>query len=44
MFVGAIFGFQYWRMASGADAYFGLIGDIYGSARFANSKELKKLH
>ena len=41
--VGAIFGFQYWRMASGADAFFGLTGDSHGSARFANRKELKKL-
>ncbi|WP_223306351.1 type IV secretory system conjugative DNA transfer family protein [Mameliella alba] len=43
IFVGAVFGFQYWRMASGADAYFGLTGDSHGSARFANRKELKKL-
>ena len=43
MLVGAVFGFQYWRMASGADAYFGLTGDSHGSARFANRKELKKL-
>ncbi|MEQ6250953.1 type IV secretory system conjugative DNA transfer family protein [Sulfitobacter sp. HNIBRBA3233] len=43
MFVGAVFGFQYWRMASGADTYFGLSGDSHGSARFANRKELKKL-
>ncbi len=43
IFVGGIFGFQYWRMASGADAYFGLTGDSHGSARFANRKELKKL-
>ena len=43
MFIGAVFGFQYWRMASGADAYFGLTGDSHGSARFANRKELKKL-
>lgn len=43
IFVGGIFGFQYWRMASGADAFFGLIGDSHGSARFANRKELKKL-
>ena len=43
MFVGAVFGFQYWRMASGADAFFGLTGDSHGSARFANRKELKKL-
>lgn len=41
--VGAVFGFQYWRMASGADAFFGLTGDSHGSARFANRKELKKL-
>jgi len=41
--VGAVFGFQYWRMASGADAFFGLSGDSHGSARFANRKELKKL-
>lgn len=41
--VGGIFGFQYWRMASGADAFFGLTGDSHGSARFANRKELKKL-
>ncbi|MEH6702375.1 type IV secretory system conjugative DNA transfer family protein [Parasphingorhabdus sp.] len=41
--VGAVFGFQYWRMASGADAFFGLNGDSHGSARFANRKELKKL-
>lgn len=43
MFVGAVFGFQYWRVASGADAYFGLTGDSHGSARFANRRELKKL-
>ncbi|MGR3640317.1 type IV secretory system conjugative DNA transfer family protein [Alterinioella nitratireducens] len=43
IFVGAVFGFQYWRMASGADAFFGLTGDSHGSARFANRKELKKL-
>lgn len=43
MFVGAVFGFQYWRMASGADAFFGLTGDSHGSARFANRKDLKKL-
>ena len=43
MLIGAVFGFQYWRMASGADAYFGLTGDSHGSARFANRKELKKL-
>jgi len=40
--IGAIFGFQYWRMASGADAFFGLTGDSHGSARFASRKELKK--
>ena len=43
IFVGGIFGFQYSRMASGADAFFGLTGDSHGSARFANRKELKKL-
>jgi type IV secretion system protein VirD4 len=43
IFVGGVFGFQYWRMASGADAFFGLTGDSHGSARFANRKELKKL-
>ena len=43
IFVGAIFGFQYWRMAFGADAFFGLNGESHGSARFANRKELKKL-
>ena len=43
MLIGAVFGFQYWRMASGADAYFELTGDSHGSARFANRKELKKL-
>ncbi|MFV1439545.1 type IV secretory system conjugative DNA transfer family protein [Phaeobacter sp. JH60H1] len=43
IFVGAVFGFQYWRMASGADAFFGMTGDSHGSARFANRKELKKL-
>ncbi|MFW2545646.1 type IV secretory system conjugative DNA transfer family protein [Primorskyibacter sp. 2E107] len=43
MLIGAVFGFQYWRMASGADAYFRLTGDSHGSARFANRKELKKL-
>lgn len=43
IFVGSVFGFQYWRMASGADAFFGLTGDSHGSARFANRKELKKL-
>ena len=25
--IGAVFGFQYWRMQSGADAFFGLTGD-----------------
>ena len=43
IFVGGVFGFQYWRKTSGADAYFGLTGDSHGSARFANRKELKKL-
>ncbi|SFU18932.1 type IV secretion system protein VirD4 [Sedimentitalea nanhaiensis] len=43
IFVGAVFGFQYWRKTSGADAFFGLTGDSHGSARFANRKELKKL-
>ncbi len=42
IFVGAVFGFQYWRMRSGADVFFGLTGDSHGSARFANRKELKK--
>ena len=42
-FIGAVFGFQYWRMASGVDAFFGLTGDSHGSARFASRKELKKL-
>ncbi len=42
MSVGAVFGFQYWRMQSGADAFFGLTGDSHGSARFASRKELKK--
>ena len=41
-FIGAVFGFQYWRMQSGADAFFGLTGDSHGSARFASRKELKK--
>ncbi|MEL6519273.1 MAG: type IV secretory system conjugative DNA transfer family protein, partial [Pseudomonadota bacterium] len=41
-FIGAIFGFQYWRMVSGADEFFGLTGDSHGSARFASRKELKK--
>ena len=40
--VGAVFGFQYWRMHSGADAFFGLTSDSHGSARFASRKELKK--
>ena len=43
MLIGAVVGFQYWRMSSGADVYFGLTGDSHGSARFANRKELKKL-
>ncbi|WP_282128450.1 type IV secretory system conjugative DNA transfer family protein [Roseobacter litoralis] len=43
IFIGAVFGFQYWRKTSGADAYFGLTGDSHGSARFASRKELKKL-
>ncbi|WP_281985537.1 type IV secretory system conjugative DNA transfer family protein [Thalassorhabdomicrobium marinisediminis] len=43
MLIGAIFGFHYWRMASGADAFFGLTGDSHGSARFAGRKELKAL-
>jgi len=42
-FIGAVFGFQYWRMVSGADEFFGLTGDSHGSARFASRKELKKL-
>ncbi|MEL6209187.1 MAG: type IV secretory system conjugative DNA transfer family protein, partial [Pseudomonadota bacterium] len=41
-FIGAVFGFQYWRMVSGADDFFGLTGGSHGSARFANRKELKK--
>ncbi|MFC6643333.1 MULTISPECIES: type IV secretory system conjugative DNA transfer family protein [Sulfitobacter] len=41
--IGAVFGFQYWRKTSGADAFFGLTGDSHGSARFASRKELKKL-
>ena len=41
-FIGAVFGFQYWRMVSGADEFFGLTGDSHGSARFASRKELKK--
>ncbi len=43
IFIGGVFGFRYWRMISGADAYFGLTGDSHGSARFASRKELKKL-
>ena len=43
IFIGAVFGFQYWRMRSGADVFFGLTGDSHGSARFASRKELKKL-
>ena len=43
VFIGGVFGFQYWRKTSGADAYFGLTGDSHGSARFASRKELKKL-
>jgi type IV secretion system protein VirD4 len=43
IFVGVVFGFQYWRMTSGADAFFGMNRDSHGSARFANRKELKKL-
>jgi type IV secretion system protein VirD4 len=43
IFVGVVFGFQYWRMTSGADAFFGVNRDSHGSARFANRKELKKL-
>ncbi|MCK7616103.1 type IV secretory system conjugative DNA transfer family protein [Roseibium sp. CAU 1639] len=42
IFIGAVFGFQYWRMRSGADVFFGLTGDSHGSARFASRKELKK--
>ena len=42
-FIGAVFGFHYWRMVSGADDFFGLTGDSHGSARFASRKELKKL-
>ena len=42
-FIGAVFGFHYWRMVSGADDFFGLPGDSHGSARFASRKELKKL-
>ncbi|MEO0525215.1 MAG: type IV secretory system conjugative DNA transfer family protein [Pseudomonadota bacterium] len=42
IFVGAVFGFQYWRMRSGADTFFGLTGDSHGSARFASRKELKR--
>ena len=43
IFIGGVFGFQYWRKTSGADAYFGLTGDSHGSARFASRKEMKKL-
>ncbi|WP_341236204.1 type IV secretory system conjugative DNA transfer family protein [uncultured Sulfitobacter sp.] len=43
IFIGGVFGFRYWRMVSGADAYFGLTRDSHGSARFASRKELKKL-
>ena len=43
VFIGGVFGFQYWRKTSGADAFFGLTGDSHGSARFASRKELKKL-
>ena len=43
VFIGGVFGFQYWRTRSGADAFFGLTGDSHGSARFASRKELKKL-
>mgnify|MGYP001418300486 FL=1 len=43
VFIGAVFGFQYWRKTSGADAFFGLTGDSHGSARFPSRKELKKL-
>ena len=39
IFVGGIFGFQYWRMASGADAYFGLTGDSHGSGSSVNLSE-----
>ncbi|MEL6511451.1 MAG: type IV secretory system conjugative DNA transfer family protein [Pseudomonadota bacterium] len=42
IFIGAVFGFQYWRMQSDADVFFGLTGDSHGSARFASRKELKK--
>ena len=42
VFIGAVFGFQYWRTVSGADTFFGLTGDSHGSARFASRKELKK--
>ena len=41
-FIGAVFGFQYWRISSGADDFFGLTGNSHGSARFASRKELKK--
>ena len=44
MLVGAVFGFRYWRMASGADAFFGWFqGDSHGSARFAGKRELRAL-
>ena len=43
IFIGAVFGFQYWRYRSGADDFFGLTGDSHGSARFASRKELKRL-
>ena len=33
VFIGAVFGFQYWRKTSGADAFFGLTGDSHGSAQ-----------
>ena len=42
VFIGAVFGFQYWRNVSGADVFFGLTGDSHGSARFPSRKELKK--
>jgi len=31
IFVGGVFGFQYWRKTSGADAFFGLTRDSQGS-------------
>ena len=44
MLVGGVFGFRYWRMTSGADAFFGWSqGDSHGSARFAGKNELRKL-